>query len=109
MNAKDPRVESVLEWLKGNYTLMENPGLGAQGLFYYYHTLSKALTLAKIDEMPGADGKKVKWRQDLSKVLFNKQQPDGSWMNDNGRWMEKDPILTTSYAVLTLEHLHRGL
>lgn len=109
MNAKDPRVESVLEWLKGNYTLMENPGLGAQGLFYYYHTLSKALTLAKIDEMPGADGKKVKWRQDLSKVLFNKQQSDGSWMNDNGRWMEKDPILTTSYAVLTLEHLHRGL
>ena len=41
--------------------------------------------------------------------LFNLQTPDGSWMNDNGRWWEKDPVLTRCYAVLCLERMHAGL
>ena len=109
MDPKDPRITAVIEWLNKNFTLEENPGLGAQGLYYYYHTLAKALSLAKIDEMTGKDGKKINWRSALAKEMFNKQKPDGSWMNDNGRWMEKDPVLSTAYAVLTLEHLTGGL
>jgi squalene-hopene/tetraprenyl-beta-curcumene cyclase len=41
----DPRVLAVFEWLRKNYTLDENPGMGPQGLFYYFHTLTKALTI----------------------------------------------------------------
>jgi squalene-hopene/tetraprenyl-beta-curcumene cyclase len=83
--------------------------MGAQGLYYYYHTMAKALTISKMEELPLADGKKANWRQDLSKAMFNAQKPDGSWLNDNARWMEKDPILSTAYACLTLAQISRGL
>jgi hypothetical protein len=34
---------------------------------------------------------------------------DGSWSNANGRWWEKEPALVTSYALLSLEMIYRGL
>jgi squalene-hopene/tetraprenyl-beta-curcumene cyclase len=33
----DPRVVAVKEWLAKNYSVSENPNMGAEGLFYYYH------------------------------------------------------------------------
>jgi squalene-hopene/tetraprenyl-beta-curcumene cyclase len=33
-----------MDWLRGNYTLEENPGMGPQGYFYYLHLMTKALT-----------------------------------------------------------------
>ena len=41
--------------------------------------------------------------------MFNLQKEDGSWANENGRWMEKDSVLVSSYAILALEHLIRRL
>jgi squalene-hopene/tetraprenyl-beta-curcumene cyclase len=105
----DPRVAAVFDWLRKNYTLEENPGMGAQGLFYYFHTMSKALSLYGADSLPLANGQKVNWRRDLAMKLINLQQRDGSWENTNGRWWEKDPALVTAYALLTLERLHREL
>jgi len=37
------------------------------------------------------------------------QNLDGSWANQNARWMEKDPTLVTAYSTITMEILHRGL
>jgi squalene-hopene/tetraprenyl-beta-curcumene cyclase len=105
----DPRVKAVLEWLSRNYTLNENPGMGKEGLYYYYHTMAKALAAAGVDTLTLQDGRKVNWRQDLAKRLLNLQNADGSWVNANGRWWEKDPHLVTSYATITLEIIHRGL
>jgi len=52
---------------------------------------------------------KIHWRTELTKKLLNLQKPDGSWMNDNGRRWEKDPVLTSCYALLCLECMHAGL
>ncbi len=41
----DPRVKAASEFIAKHYTLDENPGLGQQGLYYYYQTFAKALTL----------------------------------------------------------------
>jgi squalene-hopene/tetraprenyl-beta-curcumene cyclase len=71
--------------------------------------MAKALNLAQMDFIVTPDGRKVNWRADLSKQLFNLQKEDGSWANENGRWMEKDSVLVTSYAVLALEHIIRRL
>ena len=57
LTADDPRVKGVLEWLGNNYTLEENPGLGAQGLYYYFHAMTKALAAAGIEKLPLGDGK----------------------------------------------------
>ena len=39
----DPRVKAAYEWVQKHYTLDENPGMGGNGLYYYYHTFAKAL------------------------------------------------------------------
>lgn len=109
VDRNDPRIKAVVEWLSNNYSLAENPGMGQEGLYYYYHTMAKGLSTAGIDTLTLRDGSKVNWRQDLAKRLLNLQRADGSWANDNGRWMEKDPVLVTSYATITLEILQRGL
>ena len=110
LNADDPRVQAALKWLGENYTLDENPGMGAEGQFYYYHTMAKALAAAGVDELKTKDGQSVNWREALARKLLNVQSGNGSWANAKAaRWMEGDPVLVTSYTVLALEHLYRTL
>jgi squalene-hopene/tetraprenyl-beta-curcumene cyclase len=109
LDRNDPRVTAVYDWLRRNYTLDENPGMGPQGLFYYYHTMAKALAIYGADELALETGDRINWRRDLTLRLLDLQKGDGFWVNDNGRWWEKDPVLVTSYALITLEILYRGL
>jgi squalene-hopene/tetraprenyl-beta-curcumene cyclase len=110
LDRDDPRVKAALDWLSKNYTLEENPGLGAQGKFYYFHTMAKALNAAQIDLLQTADGKTIDWRKQLAEKLLNIQRGDGAWLNDEaGRWMEGDPVLTTGYILMALARLHQSL
>lgn len=103
----DPRVKAAIDWLSRHYTLEENPGQGQQGLYYYYFVMAKGLTAAGVDSLSKADGKAVNWRTELGEKLLSLQKPDGSWANENGRWMEKDPVLVTSYVLIALNTLGR--
>lgn len=105
----DPRVKAVIEWLQSHFSVDENPGLGAAGLYYYYHTMSKALSTAKIDFIKTKDGKVIDWRADVTAKLLGLQKGDGSWANTEGRWMESDPVLTTSYILMALGRIHQTL
>ena len=49
------------------------------------------------------------WYRQGAARLIRAQQPDGSWMNENNRWWEKDRALVTAYSVITLEMIARGL
>jgi len=109
LKSDDPRVTSALDWLRGNYTVDENPGLGPQGIYYYYGMMAKALTFAGLDILETKDGHKANWREDLGLKLLNLQDADGSWANQNGRWWEKDPILDTADAITTLEIIENKL
>lgn len=106
---EDARVKAVLDWLRQNYTLQENPGMGQQGLYYYMHLMTKALNAAQVDTLAVAEGKNVDWRREVAMRLINLQKTDGSWQNDNGRWWEKDSNLVTAYSVLALEIIYRGM
>jgi squalene-hopene/tetraprenyl-beta-curcumene cyclase len=101
----DPRVTAAVDWLRRNFTLDENPGLEQQGYFYYLHLMAKGLTAAGITELEVA-GKKVDWRRNLAMRLMKLQQQDGSWTNESPRWKENNPVLVTSYCVMTLEILY---
>ncbi len=105
----DARVAGVLDWLRANYTLAENPGMGPQGYYYYVHLMTKALAAAGVNELETKDGTKVNWRREVALRLMNLQKPDGSWLNDNARWWEKETPLTTSYSLIALELVWRGL
>ncbi|MBM3860835.1 MAG: hypothetical protein FJ395_14455 [Verrucomicrobia bacterium] len=101
----DPRVKAAVEWLRRNYTLNENPGMGAQGLYYYYHTVAKSLTVYGEDLFADAKGRKRDWRHELMKKLVTLQKADGFWQNENNRWWENDPVLCTAYSLIALEIL----
>ena len=109
VDKSDPRLKAVMQWITENYTLDENPGLGAEGLYYYYHTMAKALAIADVDFLKTKDGKIVDWRVDLSQKLLNLQKGDGSWANSAGRWMESDTSLTTAYMLMALARVHDTL
>ncbi len=109
LDIHDPRVIAVKQWLAENYTLEENPGLGAQGLYYYYHVMAKALSAAQIQQLSTADGRLIDWRQQLAVKILTSQREDGSWVNENSRWWENEPELVTSYAVLTLAQIYAAM
>ena len=103
LDKDDKRIKAAYDWAKKNYDLQQNPGMGQQGLFYYYQTFAKALSVMSVDELEDAAGKTHRWKEELVDVLATKQQQDGSWVNtENDRWMEGDPNLVTGYILMAL-------
>lgn len=104
----DARVKAAVDWLQKNYTLEENPGMGQMGYYYYLHLMSKGLTAAGITEIE-VGGKKVDWRREVALRLMKLQKPDGSWVNEEPRWKESNPVLVTTYCTMTLEIIYGQL
>jgi squalene-hopene/tetraprenyl-beta-curcumene cyclase len=104
VNESDPRIIAAAKWAKEHYTVSENPGMADAGLYYYYQVFAKGLSSLKLKEVTDADGQKHDWRAELISALAERQQPDGSWVNKNPRWMENDANLVTAYALLALSY-----
>ena len=100
----DPRVEAALSFIRKNYDLESNPGMGPSGLYYYYHLMAKALDALGQQQFVDANGKKHDWRAELTAELASRQNADGSWVNKNNRWLESDANLVTAFALLALSH-----
>jgi len=100
----DPRVRAAYDWVRSHYALDSNPGMGRQGLYYYYHTFAKALDAMGEPTVVDADGEAHDWRAELVATLADAQQQNGAWVNENDRWLESDPNLVTAYALLALSH-----
>jgi squalene-hopene/tetraprenyl-beta-curcumene cyclase len=100
----DPRVKAALAWIQRHYSVQENPGLGDAGLYYYFHTFAKALAAMDQVLIEDAQGQKHDWRRELAQELARRQLPNGSWINQNGRWLEGDPNLVTGYTLLALSY-----
>jgi len=109
LDQSDPRIVALKKWLSNNFSVKENPGIGQQGLYYYYHAMAKGLAAANIDYLITKDGKKIDWRRELANAILSTQAGDGHWVNKNSRWWESQPVLVTSFAVLTLEQIHASI
>ena len=112
LSKDDPRMVAAWNWIQKNYTLDVNPGFEAsedptasyQGLFYYFHTMAKALDLYGEELVVDGAGVKHPWRKQLcGRLIAMQRKDDGSWLNENApRWWEGNPVLATSYALLIL-------
>lgn len=100
----DVRVKAATAWISKNYDVKSNPGIGDAGLFYYYQTFGKTLDALGQDTITDGKGVKHDWRKDLAEELAKRQQPDGSWVNSNAKWMEGDANLSTGFAILALSY-----
>ena len=103
MSASDLRVRAVFDWISQHLTFDENPGLGQQGLYYYWFTAARALRISQQVEIVTPDGTSINWREALIEAITSRQRADGSWRNDADRWLEGESPLATSYALLALE------
>ena len=99
LNKEDPRIKGAFDWAAKNFTLSENPGVGAQGHFYYIQTMAKALDAYDTNKIAGKQ-----WRREIVKKLLSMQKSDGHWVNENGRWMENVPEMVTAFSLSSLSH-----
>ena len=87
-----------------DFTFAENPGVGAQGHFYYLHTVAKALAVYGDETVVDQAGQEHAWRAEFIDQVLSMQKPEGFWVNEaNGRWMESMPELVTAYSMMALE------
>jgi squalene-hopene/tetraprenyl-beta-curcumene cyclase len=107
VNRTDPRVRSAIDWSIRHWSLETNPGMGNQGLYYFYNVLSKALAVYGENQLVGEDGTRINWRQELVTKLVSLQRIDdegrGYWINEENRFWESDPVLVTGYTLIALQ------
>ncbi len=109
VSKEDPRVKAAVGWVRKNYTLDENPGMGKSALYYYYHTFAKAMDAFGEDPFVDAKGTKHDWRLELFQALQKRQAENGSWRNTASRaYGEDDPDLCTAFALLSLSYCKAG-
>lgn len=111
----DPRVKAAWEWIRKNYTVDENPGMRLNdprnadaALYYYYQTMARSLRVYGEPIITDAQGNKHDWRVDLINKVASLQKEDGSWRGMQ-KFMEGNPIITTSFAVMALEEASADL
>lgn len=102
VDEQDERVQAAKDWAMRHWSLDENPGMGAEGLYYFFNVLTKSLTAAGDATLVRPDGSTVAWREAVIRRLVDLQQPGGFWVNDNNRWWEADPNLVTAYTLQAL-------
>ena len=104
----DPRIRSAFDWAAKHWSLDENPGLGAQGMYFFYNVLTKALAVYGAPAIPRKEGDPIDWRSAVVEKLLSLRQRDEEtgalyWAYENGRFWENDPMLVTAYTIIALE------
>ncbi len=100
----DERVKAAVDWIRKNYDLTANPGLGQAGVYYGYNTFAKSLSALGEKTIADSKGAEHDWRAELVTELAKRQQADGSWVNTDKRFMEGDPNLVSAYCLLALSN-----
>jgi squalene-hopene/tetraprenyl-beta-curcumene cyclase len=109
LSKDDPRVKSAIDWVRKNYSVESHPGFAwdekrtdLQGLYYYYLVMARAFEAIGEKTFKTFDGKDHKWANELGEQLLKVQREQKMWMNENPRWQESSPVLTTSYVLNVL-------
>ena len=66
LDKNDPRVLAAFDWIRRHWSVTENPGLGDQGLYYYYLTMARALNAYGVQEILTPQGERHEWRRELT-------------------------------------------
>lgn len=105
VDKNDERVVAAYDWIRNNYSVETAPGMGNQGLFYYYQLMAKSLNAYGEENLADKANVNHTWRNELANQLIKIQSPEGFWVNENGRWWENNPTLVTAYVILALEEI----
>ncbi len=112
-----PEVKSAVDWVRKNYSVEVHPGFpfdAAQrqhlrGLYHYYLVMSRALDALGENPFETFDGKKHDWAREIAVQLVKQVKESKMWKNENSAWFEGDPLLTTSYVLVTCNTLLKNV
>jgi hypothetical protein len=98
----DQRVTEAIDWVVNHYTWDTNPNSAGYRRYYYYLSMSKALTMYGEKIIGGHD-----WYQDLYNKLMNPSEMIAVGI-DKAKWVpltQEDfvPDLSTAYAILSMQ------
>ena len=99
----DRRVQSVMKWVRDNYTVDENPGIGQKTVYYYYMVFAKALQAIGEPVIVDAKGVRHNWREDLATKLIALQHAEGYWVNPVPDELQDNKVLVTTFTMMAIE------
>ena len=99
----DARTQSALKWIRNNYTVDENPGLGQKTVYYYYMVFAKALQASGENVIIDSNGVRHNWREELARKLLSLQHKEGYWVNTDKAEMQDNKVLVTSFTMMAIE------
>ncbi len=121
MREDNPTLQRAYQAIQASYTMRRNPDLtgrlagrfagqygddrfrrGKSGLYYYYLVVARTLGAIPTAKLQTTEGRTHDWSRELSERLLLLQADEGYWVNEDQRWWEGDPVLVTSYAILSL-------
>ncbi len=99
----DERVQAVYKWIRNNYTVDENPGMGQKTVYYYYMVFAKAMQAMGETTIVDAKGQRHDWRAELGRKVVGLQHPEGYWVNEVKDELQDNKVLVTAFTMMTLE------
>ncbi len=105
LRKSDQRTQATLKWIRNNYTVEENPGLGLKTLYYYYMVFAKALQASGENVIVDAKGQRHNWREDLGRKLLSLQHEEGYWVNTDRAEMQTNKVLVTAFTMMAIESI----
>jgi squalene-hopene/tetraprenyl-beta-curcumene cyclase len=110
-----PEVKSAMDWVRKNWSVEAHPGFAYEevkrnhlrGIYYYYLLMARALDAYGENPLETFDGKKHDWPKELAEHFVKVVRDSKLWMNDNPAWYESDPVITSSYVLLTCDILFK--
>jgi squalene-hopene/tetraprenyl-beta-curcumene cyclase len=98
----DDRVQGVVKWIRDNYPVDENPGMGQKTVDYSSMVFAKALQAIGEPTIVDARGRSHNWREELGRKLLSLQTPEGYWVNSVPDEMQDNKVLVTSFTMSAL-------
>jgi squalene-hopene/tetraprenyl-beta-curcumene cyclase len=105
LKKNDERTQATLKWIRNNYTVEENPGLGLKTLYYYYMVFAKALQASGENVIVDARGQRHNWREELGRKLLSVQYDEGYWVNTDRAEMQTNKVLVTAFTMMAIESI----
>ncbi len=99
----DQRVKAVSKWIRDNYTLDENPGMGQKTVYYYYMVFAKAMQALGEPTIVDAKGRSHNWREELGRKLLSLQHPEGYWVNTVPDEMQDNKVLVSAFTMSAIQ------
>jgi squalene-hopene/tetraprenyl-beta-curcumene cyclase len=103
LSKSDPQVQAVMKWVRDNYSVDENPGLGQKTVYYYYMVFAKALKAVGETFITDAQGRRHNWREDLGQKLISLQHAEGYWVNTVPDEMQDNKVVVTAFTMSAIE------